>query len=189
WTDERSESFLSDSHGRNSDVDGELALDKDGNFLALRLTGYANCGGYLTIVGPLAHTLNAVKNVVSVYKTPLVENSMKCVFTHTTPLGPYRGAGRPEANYYMERLIDRAAVEMGIDKVELRRRNHIRPAAIPYKAPSDQTYDSGDFPAILEDALKLADWSGFEKRKAESRAHGKLRGRGMSDFLEVTAPP
>ena len=189
WTDERSESFLSDSHGRNSDVDAELALDKDGNFLALRLTGYANCGGYLTFVGPLAHTLNAVKNVVSVYKTPLVENSMKCVFTHTTPLGPYRGAGRPEANYYMERLIDRAAAEMGIDRVELRRRNHIRPAAIPYKAPSDQTYDSGDFPAILEDALKLGDWSGFDKRKAESKKRGKLRGRGMSDFLEVTAPP
>jgi carbon-monoxide dehydrogenase large subunit len=189
WTDERSESFLSDSHGRNSDVDAELALDKDGNFLALRLTGYANCGGYLTFVGPLAHTLNAVKNVVSVYKTPLVENSMKCVFTHTTPLGPYRGAGRPEANYYMERLIDRAAAEMGIDRVELRRRNHIRPAAIPYKAPSDQTYDSGDFPAILEDALKLADWSGFDQRKAESKKRGKLRGRGMSDFLEVTAPP
>jgi len=189
WTDERSESFLSDSHGRNSDVDAELALDKDGNFLALRLTGYANCGGYLTFVGPLAHTLNAVKNVVSVYKTPLVENSMKCVFTHTTPLGPYRGAGRPEANYYMERLIDRAAAEMGIDRIELRRRNHIRPAAIPYKAPSDQTYDSGDFPAVLEDALKLADWSGFDKRKAESKKRGKLRGRGVSDFLEVTAPP
>ena len=89
----------------------------------------------------------------------------------------------------MERLIDRAAAEMGIDRVELRRRNHIRPAAIPYKAPSDQTYDSGDFPAILEDALKLGDWSGFDKRKAESKKRGKLRGRGMSDFLEVTAPP
>jgi len=189
WTDERSESFLSDSHGRNSDVDGELALDKDGNFLAVRLSGYANCGGYLTFVGPLAQTLNAVKNVVSVYKTPLVEHSMKCVFTNTTPIGPYRGAGRPEANYYMERLIDRAAAEMGIDRVELRRRNHIRPGAIPYKAPSDQTYDSGDFPAVLEEALKLADWSGFDARKADSKKRGKLRGRGMSDFLEVTAPP
>ena len=189
WTDERSESFLSDSHGRNSEVTAELALDKDGNFLALRLAGHANCGAYLTFVGPLAHTLNAVKNVISVYKTPLIEHSMKCVFTHTTPLGPYRGAGRPEANYYMERLIDAAAAEMGIDRVELRRRNHIKAAAIPYKAPSDQTYDSGDFPAILEQALKLADWSGFEARKAESKTRGRLRGRGISDFLEVTAPP
>jgi carbon-monoxide dehydrogenase large subunit len=189
WTDERSESFLSDMHGRNSEVTGELALDKDGNFLAVRLSGYANCGAYLAFVGPLAQTLNAVKNVVSVYKTPLVEHSMKCVFTNTTPIGPYRGAGRPEANYYMERLIDTAAAEMGIDRVELRRRNHIKPAAIPYKAPSDQTYDSGDFPTVLEKALKLADWSGFEARKADARRRGKLRGRGISDFLEVTAPP
>ncbi|HEX9462741.1 MAG TPA: xanthine dehydrogenase family protein molybdopterin-binding subunit [Alphaproteobacteria bacterium] len=189
WTDERSESFLSDSHGRNSDVVGELALDKDGNFLAIRLSGYANCGAYLSFVGPLAHTLNAVKNTISVYKTPLIEHSMKCVFTTTTPLGPYRGAGRPEANYYMERLIDTAAAEMGIDRVELRRRNHIKPSQMPYKAPSEQTYDSGDFPTILEKALQVADWSGFDARKADSKTRGKLRGRGMSDFLEATAPP
>jgi aerobic carbon-monoxide dehydrogenase large subunit len=189
WTDERSESFLSDSHGRNSDVDAELALDRDGNILALRMSGYANCGGYLTFVGPLAHTLNAVKNVISVYKTPLVDHSMKCVFTNTTPLGPYRGAGRPEANYYMERLIDTAAAEMGIDPAELRRRNHIQKQQIPYKAPSDQTYDSGDFPEIFERALKVADWAGFGARKADSKTRGRLRGRGISDFLEVTAPP
>ncbi len=139
--------------------------------------------------GPLAHTLNAVKNTISVYKTPLIEHSMKCVFTTTTPLGPYRGAGRPEANYYMERLIDTAAAEMGIDRVELRRRNHIKPSQMPYKAPSEQTYDSGDFPTILEKALQVADWSGFDARKADSKTRGKLRGRGMSDFLEATAPP
>jgi carbon-monoxide dehydrogenase large subunit len=189
WTDARSESFLSDTHGRNSDVTGELALDKDGNILALRLSGYANCGAYLSVVGPLAHTLNAVKNAIGVYKTPLIDHSMKCVFTNTTPVGPYRGAGRPEANYYMERLMDTAAAEMGIDKVELRRRNHIKPAQIPYKAPSDQTYDSGDFPTILEKALQVADWKSFDARKADSKKRGKLRGRGISDFLEVTAPP
>jgi len=189
WTDERSESFLSDSHGRNSDVDAELALDKDGNILALRMNGYANCGGYLTFVGPLAHTLNAVKNAISVYKTPLIDHNMKCVFTNTTPIGPYRGAGRPEANYYMERLMDTAAAEMGIDPLELRRRNHIRREQMPYKAPSEQTYDSGDFPAVFEKALQVSDWNGFAARKAESKKRGKLRGRGMSDFLEATAPP
>jgi carbon-monoxide dehydrogenase large subunit len=189
WTDERSESFLSDSQGRNSEVTAELALDKDGNFLALRMSGYCNTGAYLTLVGPLAHTLNAVKNTLSVYKTPLIEHSMKVVFTNTTPIGPYRGAGRPEGNYYMERLVDAAAAEMGIDRVELRRRNHIKPAQIPFKAASELTYDSGDFPTVFDKALDGADWKGFDTRKAESRKKGKLRGRGISDFLEVTAPP
>jgi carbon-monoxide dehydrogenase large subunit len=111
------------------------------------------------------------------------------VFTNTTPVGPYRGAGRPEGNYYMERLVDTAAAEMGIDRVELRRRNHIRADMMPYAAPTGMTYDSGEFTAVLDKALALADWDGFERRKAESRARGKLRGRGIGDYLEVTAPP
>ena len=189
WTDERAESFVSDHHGRDSDVTAELALDADGRFLAVRVTGYGNSGAWLTTVGPLPQTLNIVKNIISVYRTPLVEVAVKCVFTNTVPVGPYRGAGRPEANYYMERLIDAAAAASGIDRVELRRRNQIRPDQIPYNAPSGMHYDSGDFAAILEEALAAADWTGFPARAAASRARGRLRGRGIGCYLEVTAPP
>jgi carbon-monoxide dehydrogenase large subunit len=188
WIDDRSGSFVSDHHGRDHDITGELALDKAGKFLAVRITGYVNVGSYLTPVTPLMGTLNVVKNTPSVYATPLLEVAMKCVFTNTSPVGAYRGAGRPESNYYMERLIDAAAAEIGFDKVELRRRNHIRPEQIPYQAPSDLTYDSGNFRAVLDRALTVADWDGFDRRRAESRARGKLRGRGIGSFLEVTAP-
>ena len=187
WTDERSESFLSDHHGRDHEMQAELALDKDGNFLAVRLNGFGNAGAFSVAVLPFS--INAVKNVVSVYKTPLLEVSTKGVLTNTTPTGAYRGAGRPEGNYYMERLIDTAAAELGIDRVELRRRNYIAAEAMPYKASSAQLYDSGEFRAVLDDALALADWQGFDKRKAESRARGRLRGRGIGSYLEVTAPP
>jgi len=155
----------------------------------VRVTGYGNSGAWLTTVGPLPQTLNIVKNIISVYRTPLVEVAVKCVFTNTVPVGPYRGAGRPEANYYMERLIDAAAAASGIDRVELRRRNQIRPDQIPYNAPSGMHYDSGDFAAILEEALAAADWTGFPARAAASRARGRLRGRGIGCYLEVTAPP
>jgi carbon-monoxide dehydrogenase large subunit len=111
------------------------------------------------------------------------------VFTNTTPIGAYRGAGRPEGNYYMERLIDTAAREMAIDAAELRRRNHIAPAQMPYKPPSGMNYDSGEFTTVLDKALAAADWSGFERRKRESAARGKLRGRGIGQYLEVTGPP
>ena len=187
WTDERSESFLSDHHGRDHQRVAELALDKDGTFLAVRLTGYGNAGAY--IYPPMPATTNAVKNLIDVYRTPAMEVNSKVVFTNTTPVGAYRGAGRPEGNYYMERLIDRAAREMGIDRVELRRRNHIRPEQMPYKAPSGMNYDSGDFTAILDQALDVADWQGFEKRKQESAKRNKLRGRGIGSYLEVTGPP
>ena len=114
--------------------------------------------------------------------------SIRCALTNTTPVGPYRGAGRPEGNYIMERLVDRAAAETGIDPVELRRRNHIRPDELPYKAPSDMTYDSGAFTEILDRAVAASDWAGYEARKAGSRARGRLRGRGIGQYLEVTAP-
>ena len=189
WTDERSGSFVSDSHGRDHERTAELALDAEGRFLALRLTGYGNAGAYLGFVAPLMSTLNAVKNVVSVYRIPLLEVTTKFAFTNTTLVTAYRGAGRPEANYFMERLIDNAAREMGIDRLELRRRNHIKAREIPYKAVSDQTYDSGDFPAVFKHAIELADTKGFSKRKRESRKRGKLRGLGVGSYLEVTAPP
>jgi carbon-monoxide dehydrogenase large subunit len=189
WTDERSSSFLSDSHGRDHEKVAELALDAEGHFLAIRLTGTGNMGAYLGTVAPLPSTINAVKNMVSVYRTPLIEVSTQCVFTNTTYVGPYRGAGRPEGNYFMERLIDNAAAEMGIDRLELRRRNQLKPKEIPYAAASDQTYDSGDFPAVFRHALDVADWKGFARRKRESRKRGKLRGIAVGSYLEVTAPP
>jgi carbon-monoxide dehydrogenase large subunit len=187
WTDERSESFMSDSHGRDHEMTAELALDAEGRFLALRVTGYGNLGAWLSNATTIPPTLNTVKNIIGVYATPLIEVAAKCVFTNTTPVGAYRGAGRPEGNYYMERLVETAAREMGIDPVELRRRNHIKRSQMPYKAPSGMLYDDGDFPAIMEEALLAADWDGYAARKAESAARGKLRGRGMGHFLEVTA--
>jgi carbon-monoxide dehydrogenase large subunit len=189
WTDERSSAFLSDSHGRDHEKVGELALDADGHFLAVRLTGTGNMGAYLGAVAPLMSTVNAVKNMVSIYRTPLIEVSTQCVFTNTTMVTAYRGAGRPEGNYFMERLIDTAAREMGIDRLELRRRNQLLPSDIPFDAASEQTYDSGDFPAVFDAALELADWDGFAARKRESEERGKLRGIAVGSYLEVTAPP
>jgi carbon-monoxide dehydrogenase large subunit len=189
WTDERSESFVADHHGRAHEVAAELALDAQGHFLALRFQVWANMGAYLDGGSPIPSTLNVMKNSIGVYKTPLIEVSTKCVVTNTTPVSAYRGAGRPEGNYYMERLVDTAAAELGIDRIELRRRNHIPNSAFPYSAPSGMTYDSGDFTALLDKARKFADWDGFEGRKSESKARGKLRGRGIGNYLEVTAPP
>jgi aerobic carbon-monoxide dehydrogenase large subunit len=189
WTDERSGSFVSDSHGRNHDVVGELALDAEGNFLAVRLTIFANMGAFLSPVAPMPGTLNAVKNVQGMYRTPLIEVSTKCTFTNTSHVSAYRGAGRPEGNYYMERLIDAAAAEMGVDRVALRKRNQISPRDLPYKTATGGTYDSGDFAALTKQALELADVKGFARRKRESRKRGLLRGLGIGNFLEVTAPP
>src|SRR5213076_833185 len=186
WTDERSTSFVSDHHGRDHRVAAELALDADGHFLAVRLTSFGNMGAFLANVGPMPSTLNAVKNVQNVYRTPLVEVSTKCVFTNTTQVTAYRGAGRPEGNYYMERLVDAAAAEMGTDRVALRRRNQIRPQELPLQTASSSNYDSGDFIALTKHALELADSKGFARRKRESRKRGKLRGLGVTNYLEVT---
>jgi carbon-monoxide dehydrogenase large subunit len=188
WTDERSDSFLSDSQGRSHEHVQELALDAEGNFLAIRVTGFGNIGAVLSNSTTQPPTMNIVKNVIGVYRTPALSVQVQCVVTNTTPVGAYRGAGRPEGNYYMERLIETAAREMGKDPIELRRRNHILPGMMPYKAPSSMEYDSGDFPTILDRALQAADWDGFAARKAESKARGKLRGRGIGQYLEVTAP-
>jgi aerobic carbon-monoxide dehydrogenase large subunit len=189
WTADRFESFVSDHHGRDHEFVGELALDARGKFLAVRFTGFGNTGAYLGPVSPLMSTLNVVKNAASVYKTPLIEVGTKVVFTNTMMVSAYRGAGRPEGNYYMERLIDRAADEMGIDPLALRRRNQIKPSEIPYKSSSGMQYDSGDFPALFERAIELADVKGFKQRKRESKKRGKLRGLGIGSYLEVTAPP
>jgi carbon-monoxide dehydrogenase large subunit len=188
WTDERSSSFLSDNHGRDHVQTAEVALDAEGRFLAVRLSGFGNLGGFQGAMAPQPPTLNIVRNVASLYRTPLLEVSTKCVFTNTTFVSPYRGAGRPEGNYFMERLIDYAAAVTGFDRIELRRKNQIRRSEIPWKAASGATYDSGDFPAIFREALDAADWKGFNKRKRESKKRGLLRGIGVGCYLEVTAP-
>jgi len=189
WTDERSESFLSDHHGRGTRNTVEAAFNEDGDILALRLTGFATPGAYLTSVAPLSGTRGLMTNIVGVYKTPLIEASIKVAYTNTSPLGPYRGAGRPEANYFIERLLETAAAEMKMDPIDLRRRNHIPTGAIPYATPAGTKYDSGEFTAILDQALAAADWEGFPVRAAESASRGRLRGRGIGHYLEVTAPP
>jgi carbon-monoxide dehydrogenase large subunit len=189
WTDERSTSFLSDSQGRAQLIHAELALDPEGKFLAVRLSGYGNLGAFITGVAPGPLSLNTGKNLASVYRTPLLGVDIKTVLTNTTHMGAYRGAGRPEANYYMERLIDRAADEMGIDRLTLRKRNFIKPAQLPFAAASGVTYDSGDFAGVLAKALEISDHANFARRKRESRKNGKLRGIAVGSYLEVTAPP
>jgi aerobic carbon-monoxide dehydrogenase large subunit len=189
WTDERSNSFLSDSQGRSQLIHAELALDAEGKFLAVRLAGYGNLGAYITGVAPGPLSLNTAKNLASVYRTPYLGVDIKTVLTNTTLMGAYRGAGRPEANYYMERLIDRAADEMGINRLTLRKRNFIKPAQLPYAAASGVTYDSGDFAGVFNKALEISDHANFAKRKKQSRKDGKLRGIAVGSYLEVTAPP
>jgi aerobic carbon-monoxide dehydrogenase large subunit len=189
WTDERSGSFVSDHHGRAQDMVIEMAFDEDARILALRETGYGDMGGYLSQFGPLLPTGNQVKNLASIYRTPVMEVATKCVFTNTTFVSAYRGAGRPEGNYYVERVLDLAAAEMGIDRIELRKRNMIRKGDLPFKAASDMTYDCGDFLGVLKQALDAADYAGFKKRKRESKKRGLLRGLGIGCYLEVTAAP
>jgi carbon-monoxide dehydrogenase large subunit len=189
WTDRRSDSFNSDTHGRDGEVEAALALDSQGRFLALHISGYSNMGAHVTPYGLLPATVTVAKNSASVYRTPLIEVNLKAILTNTVPVGAYRGAGRPEANYYFERLIDAAAAEMGIDRIALRRLNHIRPDEIPFTTPIETTYDSGDFPAVLDRAIALADWKGFPARAKASRKRGMLRGRGLGQYLETTMAP
>ncbi|WP_166296530.1 xanthine dehydrogenase family protein molybdopterin-binding subunit [Bradyrhizobium sp. 2S1] len=189
WLDERSTSFLSDSQGRAQLIHAELALDADGKFLAVRLSGYGNLGAYITGVAPGPLSLNTGKNLASVYRTPLLSVDIKTVLTNTTLMGAYRGAGRPEANYYMERLIDAAADEMGINRFTLRKRNFIKPSQLPFPAASGVTYDSGDFAGVFQKALEISDYENFTRRKKESKKSGRLRGIAVGSYLEVTAPP
>ncbi len=179
WCNSRIESFLSDSAGRDGILEGELALDAKGRFLALRMRNLVGIGAYTTQYAAIFSTMNTKNCLSSVYRIPAIGIDVKMVLTNTAPLGPYRGAGRPEAIYLIERLIDGAARRMGIDRVSLRRRNFIPPKAMPYKTPNGPIYDSGEFEAAMDKALALADWKGFNKRRAASRRAGKLRGIGM----------
>jgi carbon-monoxide dehydrogenase large subunit len=189
WTDERSTSFLTDNHGRAQQIHCELALDAEGKFLAVKASGYGNLGAYISGVAPVPLSVNIGRNMASVYRTPAMTVDIKTVLTNTTLMGAYRGAGRPEANYYMERLIDRAADEMGINRLTLRKRNFIKPAQMPFAASSGMSYDSGDFQGVFNKALEISDHANFARRKKESKKQGKLRGIAVGSYLEVTAPP
>jgi len=186
WTSERSEAFLSDSHGRDNITRGELALDAEGNFLAMRTRNVANMGAYYSNYGPFIPTAAGTKVLASVYKFQAIYANVVGAFTNTVPVDAYRGAGRPESNYLVERLIDAAAHETGIDRIELRRRNMVPPSAMPYLTAMNQTYDSGDFQRVLDAALEKMDWAGFEGRRAAAAARGKKRGIGMAYYLEAT---
>lgn len=189
WQDSRSDSFLSDQQGRATIARGELALDEQGRFLAVRVHHIADMGAYLTAFGPAMPSVNMQKNLPSLYRTGAMYIRTECTFTNTVPIGPYRGAGRPEANYVMERLIDKAARETGRDPADLRRNNLIPADAMPYTALSGLTYDSGDFHQVLSKGLDQADWASFDERCQASADRGVIRGRGLACYLEVTAPP
>jgi carbon-monoxide dehydrogenase large subunit len=183
WTATRSEAILGDLHGRDQIVRAELALDGKGKILALRSRGLHAVGAY-TCAACAAPVAYAAKLLPSVYQIPAVHLVNQAVFTHTAPVATYRGAGRPEAMYAIERLLDRAAALIGITPAEIRSRNFITPAQMPYRTTTGMTYDSGDFPRILDAALHEADWNGFAARRAESKKRGRLRGRGLGFFVE-----
>ncbi len=187
WTSTRSEAFLSDAQGRDNVSDAELALDAEGHFLGLRVKTLAAVGAYLQSAMP-ACTGN-IGSLAGVYRTPAIFAEVTAVFTNTNPIRPYRGNGRPEAAYVIERLVDLAADELRIDPAEIRRRNMIPPQAMPFKTGLTFTYDSGEFEKSMDLALRLADAAGFEKRRAEARRRGKLRGMGMSNTIERAAAP
>ncbi len=186
WIAERSEEFLTTSHGRDIEAHAELALDEKGKILALRVHSHANVGAYATGTGVAIQLLIGPWVQTSVYDIQTIDFHFKAVLTNTAPTGAYRGAGRPEAIYNIERLMDEAARQTGIDRIELRRRNFIRPEQMPYTNPMHQTYDTGRFESVMNQALALADWSGFDARAAESRRAGRMRGLGIATFLEWT---
>ena len=184
WTAERSEGFLSDVQGRDNLSLVELALDKDAKFLGLRVTTHANLGAYLSNYGPFIPTSAGTPMLAALYRTPAIWVNVKGMVTNTVPVDAYRGAGRPEAIYAVERVIDAAARQLGLGPDEIRRRNFIQPSDMPFKTCMDTVYDSGDFPAILAKAMEQADWKGFAARRRESEARGKLRGIGVAGYIE-----
>jgi carbon-monoxide dehydrogenase large subunit len=186
WTSDRSEAFLSDTHGRDNITTGELAIDKDGRFLALRTTNWANMGAYLNTFAPFIPTGAGTKVLASVYGFQAIHAHVIGVLTHTVPVDAYRGAGRPESNYLVERLIDAAARELGQDRIALRRRNMVTPAAMPWVTAMGARYDSGDFPRLFDAGLAKIDWAGFAARRAAAAARGKKRGIGLAYYLEAT---
>jgi aerobic carbon-monoxide dehydrogenase large subunit len=185
WVSTRSEGFLSDAHGRSNIAAAELALDAEGRFLALRLEWVSDVGGYLCAAGP-GYVRNTTTCMTGVYRIPALYGHFRVALTNTAPVAAYRGAGRPDIAYVIERLVNQVAAETGMDPTEIRRRNFIPPEAFPYKTPTGSTYENADLPGCLEQALVLADWKGFAGRRARSEQAGKLRGIGISTVIENT---
>ncbi|MCC7426487.1 MAG: xanthine dehydrogenase family protein molybdopterin-binding subunit [Alphaproteobacteria bacterium] len=185
WTGDRSESFLADAHGRDHVSVAEMAMDAKGQFLGLRVKTIANMGAYLSTFAPCVPTYLYATLLAGVYRTPAIHAEVRAVFTNTAPVDAYRGAGRPEATYLLERLVDECARVVGLDRVEIRRRNFISPDSFPYQTPVALQYDSGNYHATLDTALRLSDWTGFAARKAAGKARGRLRGIGISTYIEA----
>ncbi len=186
WASERSEAFLCDTQGRDNVTVGEIAMDADGKFLALRSRNVANMGAYLSNFGPFIPTMAGTGVLASIYGFKQVYANVIGAFTNTVPVDAYRGAGRPEANYLVERLVDQAARDTGIDRIELRRRNMVPSSAMPHTTPVGKIYDSGEFEVVLDAGLKTVDWAGFPARRAASAARGRKRGIGLAYYLEAT---
>ena len=185
WTADRSESFITDAHGRDHITHAKLGLDADGNFTALKVETYANMGAYLSTFASSVPTYLYATLLAGVYKTPVIYANVKAIFTNTVPVDAYRGAGRPEASYLLERIVDKAARETGLEQVDIRKKNMIAADAFPYQTPVALAYDSGDYQATLTSAMKLADVEGFSDRRKASESHGKKRGIGYSTYIEA----
>jgi carbon-monoxide dehydrogenase large subunit len=185
WTSSRSEAFLSDAQGRDHVTKIQLALDAHNNFTAIRTDTYANMGAYLSTFAPSIPTWLHGTLMAGNYRTPLIYVNVKAVFTNTVPVDAYRGAGRPEATFQLERLVDKAARELGVDPVALRRQNFIKPDQFPYQTPVAVVYDTGNYDATMDKLLEISDHAGFEARAADSKARGKLRGFGIAHYIEA----
>jgi carbon-monoxide dehydrogenase large subunit len=185
WTSDRTEAFLTDAHGRDHVTHAELAMDKDGKFLGFRVETKANMGAYLSTFASAVPTYLYALLLAGQYTTPAIYAEVKAVFTNTTPVDAYRGAGRPEATYVVERIVEAAARELKIDPAELRRRNFVPDDAFPYQTPVACVYDSGQYAKALDEALKMSDYSGFKQRKADAAKKGKLRGIGLCAYIEA----
>jgi carbon-monoxide dehydrogenase large subunit len=186
WASDRSEAFVSDTHGRDQIMQGELALDADHKFLGMRVYNIANMGAYLSDYAPFIPTMAGTPVLASVYNFKAIYANIIGLFTNTVPVDAYRGAGRPESNYLVERLIDAAAHELGLDRIELRARNMVPESAMPFKSVMNRTYDSGAFEKLLNEAAQKSDWAGFPARQAASVQAGKRRGIGLAYYLEAT---
>jgi carbon-monoxide dehydrogenase large subunit len=186
WRGDRSEMFFAEAHGRDNVSQAALALDAEHRFLALRIRTLANIGAYVSNFGASVPAMSGVRAATGAYDIPLIDHEVRMLFTHTVPVDAYRGAGRPEAGYLMERLVSRAAQTLGVDPVALRRRNLVPPAKLPYENAIGAVFDSGDFPALLGRALALAEWDGFAQRRKDAERRGRLAGRGLAFYIEVT---
>ena len=186
WRADRSENFLSEVHGRDSVTEAELAIDHEQRFIALRIRTLANIGAYVSSFGACVPAMSGVRAPTGVYAIPVIDHEVRMLFTHTAPVDAYRGAGRPEMGYLLERLVARAARELGTDPIALRLKNMIAPTQMPYRNPAGQTYDCGDFAKLLKETMAAADWDGFAARKAAAAKRGLLYGRGLACYIENT---